>query len=121
MDLTGYVINAVLVEGRKVNEVCAAHGISRSWLYELIARYRQQGEPGLAAGSKRPRSSPTKVPAAIEDEIVALRKSLAEEGWACPPPRSVGSSRAASAGGQTRGHAQVPGEQVHRCRVVIVV
>ena len=86
MDLTGYVINAVLVEGRKVNEVCAAHGISRSWLYELIARYRQQGEPGLAAGSKRPRSSPTKVPAAIEDEIVALRKSLAEEGWASPRP-----------------------------------
>jgi transposase InsO family protein len=85
MDLAGYVINAVLVEGRKVNEVCAAHGISRSWLYELIARYRQQGEPGLAAGSKRPRSSPTKVPAAIEDEIVALRKSLAEEGLDAGP------------------------------------
>jgi transposase InsO family protein len=85
MDLAGYVISAVLVEGRKVNEVCAAHGISRSWLYELIARYRQQGEPGLAAGSKRPRSSPTKVPAAIEDEIVALRKSLAEGGLDAGP------------------------------------
>jgi transposase InsO family protein len=85
MDLAGYVINAVLVEGRKVNEVCAAHGISRSWLYELIARYRQQGELGLAAGSKRPRSSPTKLPAAIEDEIVALRKSLAEQGLDAGP------------------------------------
>ena len=40
MDLAGYVVNAVLVEGRSVTEVCEAHDISRSWLYELIARYR---------------------------------------------------------------------------------
>jgi hypothetical protein len=26
MDLAGYVINAVLVEGRSVKEVCEAHG-----------------------------------------------------------------------------------------------
>src|SRR5437660_78515 len=39
MDLAGYVINAVLVEGRSVKDVCEAHDISRSWLYELIARY----------------------------------------------------------------------------------
>jgi hypothetical protein len=38
MDLAGYVVNAVLVEGRQVNEVCAAHGVSRSWLYEVIGR-----------------------------------------------------------------------------------
>ena len=41
MDLAGYVINAVLVEGRSVKEVCESHDISRSWLYELIARYRE--------------------------------------------------------------------------------
>jgi transposase InsO family protein len=80
MDLAGYVINAVLVEGRSVKEVCAAHGVSRSWLYELIARYRELGDEGLTPRSKRPRSSPTRVVPAIEDEIVALRKSLAEEG-----------------------------------------
>jgi transposase InsO family protein len=85
MDLAGYVINAVLVEDLRVNDVCAAHGISRSWLYELIARYREQGELGLAARSKRPRSSPTKVSTAIEDEIVALRKSLADEGLDAGP------------------------------------
>jgi transposase InsO family protein len=80
MDLAGYVINTVLVEGKRVKEVAAAHGVSRSWLYELIARYREQGEEGLKAQSKRPRSSPTRISAALEDEIVALRKSLAEEG-----------------------------------------
>jgi transposase len=80
MDLAGYVINAVLVEGRSVKEVCATHGISRGWLYELIGRYREAGDDGLKPRSKRPRSSPTRIPAALEEEIVALRKSLAEEG-----------------------------------------
>ncbi len=80
MDLAGYVINAVLVEGRSVAEVAADHGVSRSWLYELLARYREGGEEALQPGSRRPRSSPTKVSARTEDQIVALRKSLAEEG-----------------------------------------
>jgi transposase InsO family protein len=76
MDLAGYVINAVVVEGRSVAEVCEAHDISRSWLYELIARYRQGGDEGLRPQSRAPRSSPTRVSAAMEDEIVALRKEL---------------------------------------------
>jgi transposase InsO family protein len=80
MDLAGYVINAVVVEGRSVADVCAAHGISRSWLYELLARYRELGEDGLKAQSRRPRSSPTRVAPAIEDEIIALRKELTDLG-----------------------------------------
>jgi transposase len=80
MDLAGYVVNAVLVEGRSVGEVSEAHGISRSWLYELIARYRERGDDGLTPRSRRPRSSPTRIPAALEDEIVALRKELTDLG-----------------------------------------
>lgn len=80
MDLAGYVINAVLVEGKSLKEVCEAHDISRSWLYELIARYRKLGEEGLKAESKRPRSSPTRIDPAVEEEIVALRKELTDLG-----------------------------------------
>lgn len=80
MDLAGYVINAVLVEGRSVKEVCESHGISRSWLYELIARYRELGDEGLRPRSKRPRSSPMRAPVFVEDEIVALRKELTDRG-----------------------------------------
>ncbi len=61
MDLAHYVIKAVLVEGQSVDDVCAAHDISRSWLYELIGRYRELGDEGLKARSKRPRSSPPSV------------------------------------------------------------
>lgn len=80
MELAGYVVNAVLVEGRSVAEVAADHGISRSWLYELLARHRAGGEEGLKPRSRRPHSSPTKVSDRTEDQIVALRKQLAEEG-----------------------------------------
>jgi len=81
MDLAGYVINAVLVEGRSVAEIAADHGISRSWMYELLARHRAEGDAGLKPKSRRPQSSPTRVSAGMEEEIVALRKSLAEEGF----------------------------------------
>jgi transposase InsO family protein len=80
MDLAGYVINAVVLEGRPVAEVAAAHGMSRSWLYELLSRYRADSEAGLRQRSRRPRSAPTRVPEALEDEIVQVRKSLGEEG-----------------------------------------
>src|SRR5262249_748589 len=80
MDLAGYVINAVLVEGQSIKEVCEAHDISRSWLYELIARYRQSGDEGLRPESKRPHSSPTRASAPVEEEIVALRKELTDLG-----------------------------------------
>jgi transposase InsO family protein len=80
MDLAGYVINAVLVEGRSVTDVCEAHDISRSWLYELIARYRELGDEGLRPFSKRPGSSPTRVSPAVEEQIVALRKELTDLG-----------------------------------------
>ncbi len=80
MDLSGYVINAVLVEGRSVKEVCEAHDISRSWLYELIARYRELGDEGLQPRSRRPHASPRRVTPAMEDEIVALRKELTDLG-----------------------------------------
>ena len=80
MDLAGYVINAVLVEGRSVSEVAAAHGISRSWLYELLARHREHGEEGLRPQSKRPHSSPTQISETVEEDIVELRKQLTERG-----------------------------------------
>ena len=79
MDLAGYVVNAVLVEGRSVTDVCEAHDISRSWLYELIGRYRELGDDGLRPLSKRPGSSPTRVAPAVEEQIVALRKELTRQ------------------------------------------
>jgi len=40
MELGRYLVEAHLVEGRSVAELAAAHGVHRSWIYKLLARYR---------------------------------------------------------------------------------
>ena len=42
MGMARYVVDAVLLEGRGAREVVAAHGISESWIYELIKRFRAE-------------------------------------------------------------------------------
>lgn len=78
--MAAYLVTAVLVEGRSAREVAAAHGVSKSWVYELLARYRQDGQAGLAPRSRRPHRSPTRVWDRFEEEIVRLRKELVELG-----------------------------------------
>ncbi len=60
------VITAVVVEGRTVSEAAAAYGVSRSWAYELVARYRVEGDRALEPRSRRPKNSPRR----ISDETV---------------------------------------------------
>jgi transposase InsO family protein len=80
MGLADYLVAAVLIEGRPVAEVAEAHGVSRSWLYELLARYRDGGDEGLRPRSRRPHHSPTRTSATVEDEIVRCRKRLTDQG-----------------------------------------
>ncbi len=44
------VITAVVVEGRPVAQVATAYAVSRQWIYKLLARYRSEGEAGIAVG-----------------------------------------------------------------------
>jgi transposase InsO family protein len=85
MELAQFVVNAVVLEGRSVKEVARAHDVSESWLYELLARYRAFGEDGLIPRSRRPKRSPTQVPSAMEEAIVALRKHLSDDGYDAGP------------------------------------
>jgi transposase InsO family protein len=74
------VITAVVVEGRRPAEVAAAYGVARSWVYELVARYRTEGEAAFEARSRRPRSSPRALADATVELIVELRKTLDDQG-----------------------------------------
>ena len=80
MQLARYVVDAVVVEGRSMREVARAHGVSKSWVSVLVARYRDGGYEAIEPRSKRPHRIPRRTPDAVEDEIVRLRKWLAEEG-----------------------------------------
>ena len=80
MDMGRYLVEAHLREGRTVADLAAEHGVHRSWIYKLLARHRAEGDAGLAPRSRRPRSSPTRVPTDIENTIVLVRKQLSENG-----------------------------------------
>lgn len=80
MDKAGYLVEAHLREGRSVAELAATHGVHRSWLYKLLARYRTHGDAGLAPRSRRPRHSPTAMDSVLEAEVVALRSGLLAQG-----------------------------------------
>ena len=60
--------------------VAASYGVSRSWLYELLARYRREGEAAFEARSRRPRSAPTALAAEAVELIAELRAKLTATG-----------------------------------------
>ncbi|MEO6350431.1 MAG: IS481 family transposase [Candidatus Limnocylindrales bacterium] len=80
MDAGRYLVQAHLREGRPIGELARTHGVHRSWLYKLLARYRDEGGAGLVPRSRRPRSSPNAMPTEIADAIVLLRSDLLAQG-----------------------------------------
>ncbi len=82
MEMATYLVAAVMVEGQSVRKVVQEHGVSKTWLYELVARYQAEGEAGAGVQAvRRPHRSPNKVADLYEDEIVRLRKELTEAGY----------------------------------------
>ena len=70
------VITAVVLEGRSPSEVAKTYEVSRSWIYELVARYRSEGELAYEPRSRRPRTSPKTTPATTVAAILELRRTL---------------------------------------------
>jgi len=64
-----------------VAAVCRELGISRQTFYKYVRRFHAIGVEGFFPDSRRPRSSPQRLPAALEDVLIAIRKSEAEQGW----------------------------------------
>jgi transposase InsO family protein len=80
MDKGRFLIETHLETGRPIAELAKAHDVSRGWLYKLLKRYRLEGPSGLESRSRRPKTSPTRIADLYEDEIVRIRKELAEDG-----------------------------------------
>jgi transposase InsO family protein len=80
MDVGRYLVEAHFKEGRSVASLARDHGLHRSWIYKLLARYEREGEAGLAPRSRRPHSSPSAVSHELEERIVELRKELFDAG-----------------------------------------
>jgi transposase len=52
LDLARYLVDAVVLEQRSCREVARAHGVSKSWVAALVARYRIGGYEAIAPKSK---------------------------------------------------------------------
>lgn len=74
------VITAVVVEGRPVGEVAKDYGVARSWVYELVARHRAEGETAFEPRSRRPKTSPRALPDTTVELIIQTRRSLIAQG-----------------------------------------
>jgi transposase InsO family protein len=85
MSITRLLITAVVVEKRPVPEVAATYGVSKSWLYELLARYRREGDAVFEPRSRRPQTSPSATPVEVVNLIVELREKLTTTGLDAGP------------------------------------
>jgi transposase InsO family protein len=85
MSKTRLVITAVVIHNQPVAHVAATYGVSRSWLYELLARYRAEGDAVFEPRSRRPKSVPNSVPAEVVELILELREKLSATGLDAGP------------------------------------
>ena len=63
MALARYVVDAVVLEGRGVRQVARAHGVSKSWVSVLVARYVPGSSTSGSAGGTKGSGSGSASPA----------------------------------------------------------
>ena len=80
MALAQMVVDSVVVEGRSVRASALRYGVSKSWVHELVRRYRSGGADALVPRSKAPLTNARSIAVELEELIVALRKELHDIG-----------------------------------------
>jgi transposase InsO family protein len=68
------LVERVIGQCRPVSHVAKELGISRQCAHRWIARFRAEGEAGLADRSSRPHSCPRRTPAEVEQQVLVLRR-----------------------------------------------
>ena len=76
---------ARLLDGEKMAGLCAEFGISRKTGYKIFDRYKDCGLRGLTDRSRRPYRHANRLPTAVEDWIVRLKREY--PAWGAPKIR----------------------------------
>lgn len=74
------IILSLLHDGLSPTQAAARFGVSRKWIYQLLARYKEGGLEALEPRSRRPKSNPRALPQELRGEIIALRRGLLSQG-----------------------------------------
>jgi leucine-zipper of insertion element IS481 len=89
MQLGRFLVEAVVLGKQSPNRLVREHPISRSWFYELLARYRREGPAGLEPRTHRPARCPHQVDQAIVDVVLELRTDLLAAGLDAGPQTAL--------------------------------
>ena len=84
------VITAITTQGLTQAEAARTYGLSPGWVSRLMARYRAEGEAAFEPRSRRPRTSPTALPAEVIDLVVRLARNCPTPAWTPAPTPSPG-------------------------------
>ena len=106
MTLNRLLITSVVIENRPVHDVAAQYGVSESWLFELLARYKAEGEAAFEPRSRRPHDVPPTTPPETVDLILELREKLTTTGL------DAGPDTIRWAPGTPPRHHRVPGDDL---------
>ena len=68
-------VEAVIGDGRTVTQVAREWNVSRQTLHEWLARYEREGLEGLSNGSHRPAHCPHQMSAAVEVQLLEMRRA----------------------------------------------
>ena len=85
MQLARFLVEAVVLGKQSPNRLIREHPISRSWFYELLARYRRDGPTALEPRPHRPAACPHQVDQTVVDAILELRAELSAAGLDAGP------------------------------------
>ena len=81
MDLARFIVDAVVLEGRSRREVARSHGVSKSWVAQLVARFEEGGYDALTPRSKAAHKVANRSSGEVEDRVVRMRKELTDQGF----------------------------------------
>src|SRR5215475_10319338 len=68
------------LDGDPIEVICQEMGCAKSWLYKSKKRYWATESTWSQERSRRPKTTPSKTPEAIEAALIALRQTLAPDG-----------------------------------------
>jgi transposase InsO family protein len=79
------IVLSVVEQGLTPTEAATKFGVSRQWVHQLLARYRDGGLDAVEARSHRPTTNPRSTSSELADRIVALRRTLSTQGLDAGP------------------------------------
>ncbi|OIQ78258.1 integrase core domain protein [mine drainage metagenome] len=74
------IILSLLHDGLNPTEAARRFGVSREWIYQLLARYKTDGLEGLEPRSRKPLTNPRVLTQEQREEIIRLRQHLLTQG-----------------------------------------